>query len=100
MNERERFEANEMKLRLLNARGWICEVCGQPLSPCNAQLAHRIPKTKRNLKSYGKEVIHNPLNLACVCSLRCNSAVLCDPSTRPVEAMELLERIRSEYVCR
>lgn len=93
MTERQRLEANENKLRLLSERGWICEVCGKPLSLCIAQLAHRIPKTKFYLKKYGKDVMHHSFNLACVCSLRCNSQVLCDPATRPVEAERLLNEI-------
>ena len=59
-------------------------------------LAHRIPQSKHNLKTYGKEVIHHELNLACVCSLRCNSRVLRNLATHPVEGKELIERIREE----
>ena len=59
----------------------------------NLQLAHRIPKAKSYLKKYGKEVIHHKLNLATVCSLKCNDAVLLDPKTHPIEAQELIEKI-------
>jgi ketosteroid isomerase-like protein len=48
------------------------------------------------LKQYGKEVINHPLNLATVCSLKCNDAVLLDPKTHPIEARELIEKIKEE----
>ena len=66
------------------------------MHPGNLQLAHKIPATKGYLKRYGKEVIHHPLNLATVCSLKCNDAVLLDPKTHPIEAEELIRRIKNE----
>jgi len=62
----------------------------------NCQIAHRIPQTKRNLKVYGKAILHHPLNLATVCSLKCNSAVLLSPATHPLEANELIRKIKNE----
>ena len=91
MTDRERFEASEQKLALIERAGGMCEVCGASLT--HPQIAHRIPKFKRYLKKWGKEVIHHPFNLAIVCSLRCNSAVLLDPATRPIEAEQLIQRI-------
>ncbi|MHC1623303.1 MAG: hypothetical protein ACXQTR_01780 [Candidatus Methanospirareceae archaeon] len=76
--------------------GCHCEVCGKPVTLQTAQLAHRIPKTKGYIKRYGSEVIHHDLNIAVVCSLRCNSAVLLDPSTHPIEAQDLVQRIRHD----
>ncbi len=94
MTERQSFEYMEKKIAILSERGWLCEVCGQPLTMSNAQLAHRIPQKKRYLSEYGKDVIHHKLNVACVCSNTCNDAVLIDPATHPVEAMRLIERIK------
>jgi hypothetical protein len=96
MTERERFDYQENRIRMMVERGCKCEVCGKQLHLGNLQLAHRIPKTKGYLKQYGKEVIHHPLNLATVCSLECNSRVLLDPKTHPIEAKELIERIKEE----
>ena len=93
MTERERFVYQENRIRLMVERGCKCEVCGKPLHLGNLQLAHRIPKSKGYLKKYGKEVIHHPLNLATVCSLKCNGAVLLDLTTPPIEARELIRRI-------
>jgi len=94
MTERERFEYQENRIRLMIDRGCKCEVCGKPLTSSSLQLAHRIPKTKGYLKKYGKEVIHHTLNLATVCSLKCNDAVLLDPKTHPIEAQELIRKIK------
>ena len=89
-----REQVMQTKLRLLNQRGSRCEVCGKQLTLESCQLAHRIPKTKYNLKTYGAKVIHHDLNLAVVCSLRCNSAVLCNIATNPVEAGRIISEIR------
>ena len=89
-----REQVMETKLRLLNQRGSRCEVCGNPVTLETCQLAHRIPKTKYNLKTYGAKVIHHDLNLAVVCSLGCNSAVLCNIATNPVEAGRIISEIK------
>ena len=81
-------------MRLMIDRGCKCEVCGKPLHLGNLQLAHICPATKDYLKKYGKDVIHHPLNLATVCSLKCNDAVLLDPKTHPIEAQELVRKIK------
>ena len=94
MTERERFVYQENRMRLMVERGCKCEVCGKPLHLGNLQLAHICPATKGYLKKYGKDVIHHPLNLATVCSLKCNDAVLLDPKTHPIEAQELIDRIK------
>ena len=85
-----------MKIYLLAKNGGRCEVCHQPLALSDCQLAHRIPQTKYNLKTYGKNVMHHEYNLAVVCSLRCNSAVLLNIATHPIEAAQLIDRIRED----
>ena len=96
MTERERFDYQENRIRLMVERGCKCEVCGKPLHLSNLQIAHRVPQYKSYLKQYGKEVIHHPLNLATVCSLACNSAVLLSPATHPIEAKALIGRIQDD----
>ena len=71
MTERKKFLLNEFKNNLIMNRNYICEICGKLL--INGQLAHRIKKSKYNLKKYGEEIIHHPVNLKVVCSLYCNS---------------------------
>ena len=83
------------RARLYARSQGFCEACGKPLYE-GFQLAHVIPQTKHNLKKYGKEVIHHDLNLKVVCSLKCNSAVLKNLATHPVEGQELIEKIKKE----
>ena len=83
------------RARLYARSHGFCEACGKPLTE-GFQLAHVIPQTKRNLKEYGKEVIHHDLNLKVVCSLKCNAAVLRNLATHPVEGKELIETIKKE----
>lgn len=92
--DRKSQEIMEMKIHLIAKQGGRCEKCHQPLALSDCQLAHRIPQTKYNLRTYGKNVMHHEYNLAAVCSLECNSAVLLSPATHPLEAAELIERIR------
>ena len=92
MTGRQKADAIEHKAQIYHERHGKCEVCGKLIPFDEAQLAHRIPKTKRYLKDYGKLFIHSDDNLALVCSLRCNSAVLLDPKTHPMEAEELFYR--------
>jgi hypothetical protein len=92
--DRKSQEIIEMKIYLLAKNGGQCEVCHQPLALSDCQLAHRIPQTKCNLKTYGQKVLHHEYNLAAVCSLQCNSAVLMSPATHPIEAAELITKIQ------
>ena len=94
MNERLSIEVYDLKVKKCEQQNFKCGVCGKPITPYSCQLAHRIPKSKSNLAKFGKEIIHNELNMTAVCSLKCNSAVLCDPSTRPVAAAALVAEIR------
>ena len=94
MTNKQKLEAIEMKELLIVECGSRCQVCGELVNSQTAQLAHRIPKTKFYLKKYGDKVINSPLNLVVVCGLKCNAAVLCNPATRPIEAEELIEKIK------
>lgn len=91
MTEREKFYAAERKIEIYHKRHGRCEVCGKPVRLDEAQLAHRIPKHKKYIKKYGKPFMHSDINLALVCSLRCNAAVLCHPATHPIEAERLYQ---------
>ena len=83
---------DKIKKKKYIARSGHCEVCGEYVPYDFAQLAHRIPKYKMWLKKYGEDVINNELNLAYVCSLKCNSAVLIDK--KPLQMESLLKRIK------
>lgn len=84
----------DTKIRVYARCRGRCEVCGKPISIYQMQMAHKIPSTKFYLKKYGEEVIHNDMNLVATCSLRCNDSVLLDPKTHPIEAKELIEKIK------
>jgi len=87
MTGREKLEAEEMKRHLISLSP-MCAVCGEAPS---TQLAHRISKSKANIKRYGAQMIHHPLNLVPVCGLRCNSSVLIDGN--PGKKSQLLGKI-------
>ncbi len=71
-----------------------CWRCDKPF----AQWAHRIPQTKKNLKTYGTAVIHHPKNLVPVCGLECNSAA--SISNHPLKIDRLLKEIFTELALR
>lgn len=52
--------------------GGVCEVCGKTLTTSTWQGAHRIANTQANRKKWGDFIIDHPLNIAIVCSLKCN----------------------------
>lgn len=77
MTERERFDFQEQRQRVFARDRWTCVNCGEPIMRYGTpQLAHRVAKSRANIGKYGKAAIHHADNLASVCSLRCNSAVL------------------------
>jgi len=82
----------EKKIELYLANNGACEVCGKPTNTPDGQLAHRIAKSKWALKKYGSEVIDSVDNLAFVCSLHCNSAVLI---TADLKVEQLVEKIKN-----
>ena len=75
MTEREAFEMREKIRRQADSQGWICPVCKRNLNGDGAvaQWAHRIPQSQ--VKVYGKDIIHHPLNGEVVCGLACNQVV-------------------------
>ena len=84
----------ETRLYVFNRAGWRCAVCGKKIDWSTGQLAHRIPKTKDNIKQYGLSVIDHPFNVRTTCSLRCNAAVLIGNSS--IEKQQLIDRIMQE----
>lgn len=86
------LDDEEKRLEIFERDKWTCQVCGKWLREGVPQLAHRIAQTKANIRKYGKEVIHHPLNLVSVCSLRCNSA--CNIGFNRIECERLIGDIR------
>jgi hypothetical protein len=85
-------DIDDTRQQVATRAAYRCEVCGKPTPWGRGQLAHRIPQRKRNLKKYGKRIIHHPRNLAWTCSLECNAAVSLGAHTAEIE--RLAEDIR------
>lgn len=79
-------QQKEQRRYALAISGGVCEVCGAPLG-ARAQGAHRIADTQANRHKWGALIIDHPLNVAMVCSLKCNDA--CNIGYRPYEALRL-----------
>ena len=95
MTERQSFDMQEQRQEIFKRDGYTCQACGESIYRFGTmQLAHRISQSVMNVKRYGKEVIHHPLNMASVCSLRCNDAMNIGFSTK--QADELAEKIKRE----
>jgi 5-methylcytosine-specific restriction endonuclease McrA len=95
MTERQSFDMQEQRQEIFRRDGYTCQNCGGSIYQFgNPQLAHRISQGVANIKRYGKAVIHHPLNMASVCSLRCNDAQNIGFSTK--QADELAEKIKLE----
>ncbi len=90
----EKEQAVLKKMEIFREQNGICPVCNKGFNnPSEIQAAHRICKSKVNLKKCGAEVIHHKLNIVCTHDV-CNSAVLVNPETE--EGRDLIEQIRSE----
>ena len=84
-------EAEEEQRRMaLAISGGRCEVCGEPLGN-KAQGAHRIANTEANRRHWGSWIIDHPLNIAMVCSLKCNDA--CNIGNKPRDCLDLAAKI-------
>lgn len=95
MTERRSFDMQEQRQEIFRRDGYTCQYCGESIYQFgNPQLAHRISQGVANIKRYGKAVIHHPLNMASVCSIRCNDAMNIGFSTK--QADELAEKIKYE----
>jgi hypothetical protein len=94
LSGREKLEAEEKREEKVFARdNWTCQTCGESIYIHGTpQAAHRIGKGKVNLRKYGPEIIHHPLNLVSVCSIgKCNDAV--NIGNSPVEIEALVDKI-------
>jgi len=88
MTNKEKFYANERREKIFAEAGYECVRCGEPV----AQLAHRIAKTKTNIKKYGELVINHNFNLVPVCNNpACNDSF--NIGNNPRERDKLVMRI-------
>lgn len=84
---------NNQRAIALTTCGGRCAVCGKSLDYSTAQGAHRIANTQANRKKWGSLIIDHPLNVAMVCSLKCNDA--CNIGYKPYECLRLAFTILS-----
>ena len=82
---------NRQRVEALTTCGGVCEVCGKTLTASTWQGAHRIANTKPNRAKWGDFIIDHPLNIAIVCSLKCNH--VCNIGYNPGECLRLVKRI-------
>ena len=96
MTDRERLDYLEKRMYVYNRSGGICEIsgCNNSISFYTYQMAHIISKEKVNMRLYGKEVIHHPLNIKATCGDSCNRAASCGAHTEEIRL--LVEKIRQE----
>ena len=87
MNEAEKWQRQQA----LATCGGVCEVCGKTLTTSTWQGAHRIANTKANRAKWGDLVIDHPLNIAIVCSLKCNQE--CNIGYKEGACLRLVQRI-------
>jgi 5-methylcytosine-specific restriction endonuclease McrA len=97
--ERKRFKIGEVKEEVFDRDEWTCQVCGMPVTTETAQLAHRIPQSKVNIKKFGEEIIHHPLNMLTVCCLRCNNVVQVNaPLLQEQIEREIYDEIKAQFI--
>lgn len=94
MNEAETWQ----RQAALATSGGVCEVCGKTLTTSNWQGAHRIANTKPNRARWGNFIIDHPLNIAIVCSLKCNQA--CNIGYDEGACLRLVQRIAKRELMR
>lgn len=94
MNEAEIWQ----RQYALAISGGTCEVCEKTLTASTWQGAHRIAQTKTNRAKWGNFVIDHPLNIAIVCSLKCNQA--CNIGYDEGACLRLVQRITKRELLR
>jgi len=91
MTEREKFRIKEIKGLVASRDHHTCQRCGGP----GYELAHLIAKTRANIKKYGADVIHHPLNIRLSCSA-CNSSFNIGNKTRQADMLAAVIRGKLE----
>lgn len=83
-------------LLLMDQEG-CCFHCHEPFNNVNEiQLAHRLIKSKPNIKLFGLDVIDHVKNLRATHGGACNDAVIINRATKPIEAKALIEEIKQD----
>jgi 5-methylcytosine-specific restriction endonuclease McrA len=97
MNNLEKIEADEAKQQRIQDNNYCCEVCGKRFGSSQLQLAHRISASKHNIAEYGRKVMYHHDMMVLTCD-KCNSSVLMNIASNPIQAMELINSIKADII--
>lgn len=95
MTNLEKIEAEERKLQRIIDNNYCCEVCGKRFGMSQLQLAHRISASKFNIAEFGRDVMYHEDMMVLACD-KCNSSVLINRASNPVEAQKLIDSIKEK----
>lgn len=96
MTARDKLEANDKRETIFERDGYRCHHCGGSIyAHGTPMLAHRICQSKANIRKYGEDIIHHPLNLLSACCLKCNDSanIGFNPVAREALIDEIMEAI-------
>lgn len=99
MTNLEKIEADESKHQRIQDNNYCCEVCGKRFGSSSLQLAHRISASKHNISEYGRKVMYHHDMMVLTCD-KCNSSVLINRASNPIEAQALIEKIIEDIIIR
>ena len=97
MTNLEKIEAEEAKQQRIQDNNYCCEVCGKRFGQSSLQLAHKIAATKFNIAEFGRDVMYHPDMMVLTCD-KCNSSVLINRASNPIDAMLLIENIKADIL--
>lgn len=84
----------QKKTELMIDQESCCKACNKRfLESDKIELAHGLIDSVPNVKLFGKDIIDHVLNLSATHSGKCNSKMLINRSTRPIEAQERIINI-------
>ena len=75
LTPREKIDIMDIKLDMIRAVNYRCEVCNMQLEAGNQHMSHIVSKAKHNVEKYSYEAIHHQDNIKITCS-NCNSSVM------------------------
>ncbi len=96
MTPLEKIEANERKQELITALNNTCQKCFNQFN--NLHLSHKISASKANIKLFGRKVMYHDLMMLITCD-KCNSSVMKNRGSNPIQAQELLITIIYNLYC-
>ena len=95
--ERRSVQIEKTRALVYERDAGICQNCGSSVM-WPGQLAHILSQSEMNIARYGAQVIHHSENMALVCCLECNDAMLIDGDkiASRAQARHILDEIARE----